>query len=475
MATCVCWFHLDLRLTDHPALDAAVASRDAVIPLYVLDDDAAGKWQPGGASRWWLHHSLASLAADLEALGSRLVLARGQAEEIIPRIMAASGATTLHTHTRHEPWSRDQLGRVSSALEGRARINTYTGTLLKSPGQVLSKTGNRMRVFTPFKRNLLAGEPPRPALPRPSRIPAPAAWPEGDSLDALDLLPSSKSGQQDWATGMASHWQVGEAAAHSAFDRFLDGTIDHYDTSRDLPSEIGTSRLSPHLHFGEISPVSIYHRVMERGLTNSGAEVFLSEIIWREFSHELLDQFPFMPDAPLRNEFSRFPWRDDYADDLAAWQAGRTGFPLVDAGMRELYSTGWMHNRVRMITASFLTKHLLIPWQEGERWFWDTLVDADLASNSAGWQWVAGCGADASPYFRVFNPITQGDKFSAHDYVRRWVPEIAGRDDRGLFSPRDDGAGLFAASEDGTYPLPLVDHPTGRERALSAFQRIKSA
>ena len=473
MATVLCWFHQDLRLADHPALDAAIADGHAVIPLYILDDAAAGDWAMGGASRWWLNHSLASLADGLGKLGSRLVLAKGRAEEIIPQLMARTGAEAVYTHCRHEPWSKAQAARVETALQGRGQLKTFHGTLLKSPGEVLSKTGTRLRVFTPFKRNLLAGAPPRPELAAPQHIPSPQVWPESLGLDDLALLPQAP----DWSGGLNRAWQVGEAAAHAALDRFIDTTIDRYDTSRDLPGETGTSRLSPHLHFGEISPVSIYHRVMARGGLTTGAEVFLSEVIWREFSYELLDQSPHMPDAPLRGEFNAFPWRDDYADDLRAWQQGRTGYPLVDAGMRELYETGWMHNRVRMITASFLTKHLLIPWQEGERWFWDTLVDADLASNSAGWQWVAGCGADASPYFRVFNPITQGDKFTAHGYVRRWLPELAGVDDRSLFAPFDADPMLTVAAglQPGkTYPLPLVAHPEGRARALAAFEVVKA-
>ena len=473
MATVLCWFHQDLRLTDHPALDAAIADGHAVIPVYILDDAAAGAWAMGGASRWWLHHSLASLEADLSSLGSGLVLAKGRAEDIIPSLMAETGAEAIYTHLRQEPWSKKQINRVETALGSSSVIKSFQGCLLKSPGDVLSKTGTRLRVFTPFKRNLLAGPPPRPELEKPISIPAPSAWPASLDLNALGLLPRNP----DWSGGLRQAWQVGEEAAHRALDRFIETTMDRYNTARDLPSETGTSRLSPHLHFGEISPVTIYHRVMSRGGLTAGSEVFLSEVIWREFSYELLDQSPHMPDQPLRQEFSNFPWRENYAEDLRAWQQGMTGFPLVDAGMRELYETGWMHNRVRMITASFLTKHLLIPWQEGEAWFWDTLVDADLASNSAGWQWVAGCGADASPYFRVFNPITQGDKFSAHDYVRHWVPELKDRDNKSLFEPIDTDPMLAMAAgirPGEGYPLPLVSHPEGRARALNAFETVKA-
>ena len=467
MATVICWFHQDLRLADHPALDSAVASGHAVVPVYVLDDAAAGDRAIGGASRWWLHHSLGSLARDLETLGSRLVVRRGGAEDEFARLVEETGAQAVHTHHRNEPWARSQVEKVRSTIGDRVEFKQFHGTTLMPPGSVLSKTGSRMKVFTPFRRNLLTGEPPRPELPRPRAIAAPAAWPESLALDDLGLLPR----RPDWSGGLRKAWRVGEAAAQDALDRFLDGAIDRYDESRDLPSERGTSRLSPHLHHGEISPVTVYHRVMEREGRTEGAAVFLSEVIWREFAHEMLDQAPHMPDRPLREEFGRFPWREDYEGDLEAWRRGRTGFPLVDAGMRELWETGWMHNRIRMVTASFLTKHLLVPWQEGERWFWDTLADADLASNSAGWQWVAGCGIDASPYFRIFNPITQGKKFKAHGYVRRWVPEVAGRDDNGLFQPR--GREGLSGFLDGTYPPPLVGHAEGRERALAAYRRTK--
>ena len=468
MSIVICWFHLDLRLADHPALDAAIASGHAVVPVYVLDDEAAGDRAVGGASRWWLHHSLDSLGGDLKALGSRLVLLQGRAEDQLDQLVRQTAAVAVYAHHRHEPWARRQMKRVVSALKGRAEMHLYHGTTLKPPGTVLSKTGNRMKVFTPFRRNLLAGDPPRPVLPRPGAIAAPATWPSGLALGSLGLLP----GKPDWSGGMKSTWRVGEAAAVAALERFLGADIDRYDEARDCPSTDGTSRLSPHLHHGEISPVEVYNRVVDRGRYSKGAEVFISEVIWREFAHEMLDQAPHMPESPLREEFERFPWRGDYTADLGAWQQGRTGFPLVDAGMRELWETGWMHNRVRMIVASFLTKHLLIPWQEGERWFWDTLVDADLASNSAGWQWVAGCGIDASPYFRIFNPITQGDKFGAHGYVRRWVPELASRKDGALFAPRG-AEGVPGAGEEG-YPPPLVSHPEGRQRALAAYQRVKS-
>jgi len=476
MATVLCWFHQDLRIGDHPALMAAIASGHAVVPVYILDDAAAGDWAMGGASRWWLHHSLDDLARGFERMGSRLILRMGDAVQILPAIAAEVGAVALYTHKRGEPWSKAQLSVVAELL-AKQGIPTHleNGSFLKNFGDVLSKTGTRLKVFTPFKRNLLAQGAMRAILPRPKALSPPSSWPRSETLDAMKLLPR----HPDWSGGLHRSWRVGEAAAMQRLDDFLEDTITRYGTSRDQPSITGTSRLSPHLHFGEISPVTVFYAVMNHagGAPSADAETFVSEIVWREFSYELLDQFDFMPDRPLRAEFEHFPWRRDYERDLAAWQQGRTGYPLIDAGMRELYQTGWMHNRVRMITASFLTKHLLIPWQEGARWFYDTLVDADLASNSASWQWVAGCGADASPYFRVFNPITQGQKFDAGAYVREWVPEVAKLDDRSLFAPFDapEGLRLSAGIRLGeTYPGPLVDHATGRQRALNAFAQIKS-
>lgn len=477
MASVICWFHQDLRIGDNPALDAAIASGHAVIPVYILDDAAAGPWAMGGASRWWLHHSLTDLKRGLQRLGADLIIRQGNAEKIIAELMAETGARCLYTNLRGEPWSKKQLDEIVQQLSGDG-ISSHisNGGFLIEPGDVLSKSGTRMKVFTPFKRNLLARGGIRPVCPRPSQVPFPSSPPASIAVDDLDLLPK----KPDWSSGMAKAWRVGEAAAMARLDDFLNETAAHYHVRRDQPSIIGTSRLSPHLHFGEISPVTIYHAVMEHTdyAPSEGFEVFLSEVIWREFSYELIDQFPDMPDQPLRPEFRNFPWAEDYQANLEAWQKGQTGYPLIDAGMRELYETGWMHNRVRMITASFLTKHLLVPWQEGAKWFHDTLVDADLASNSAGWQWVAGCGADASPYFRVFNPITQGSKFDAGTYTRKWCPELRELDDKSLFAPFDApptvllGAGVTLGRN---YPHPLITHQAGREQALSAFAKIKSA
>jgi len=480
MGVALCWFHQDLRLGDNPVLDAAIASGDVVIPVYILDDEAAGDWAMGGASGWWLHHSLHDLSQALMRAGSRLTIQKGNAAAILKDLAAKTGARAIYTQLRGEPWSKAQLDEVKTALEGRCEVKLENSAYLTKPGDVLSKSGTRMKVFTPYKRNLLTQAREQGTMrglcQRPEHIPAPEHFPESLEIDTLGLMPSSP----DWSGGMAASWQIGETAALQRLEDFLEETAQQYHITRDKPSIVGTSRLSPHLHFGEISPVTIYHAVMERTAQNGaseGMDVFLSEVIWREFSYELLDQFPHMPDAPMKAEFGKFPWAEDYQDNLKTWQKGKTGYPLIDAGMRELYETGWMHNRVRMITASFLTKHLLIPWQEGAKWFHDTLVDADLASNSAGWQWVAGCGADASPYFRIFNPISQGTKFDAGAYARKWCPELRELDDKTLFAPFElpemllAGAGVTLGK---TYPKPLVDHKFARERALEAFQHIKA-
>ena len=490
MGAVLCWFHQDLRLGDNPVLDAALKSGHAVVPIYILDDVAPsewsrsegkiGDWKMGGASRWWLHHSLDDLARGLAHIGSRLILRSGDARRFIPEIAEAVHAHAVYTQERGEPWSKAQIRDISKNLKWRGcALHQENSANLTRPGDVLSKSGTRMKVFTPYKRNLLtlAEHGMRPLCPCPEHLPSPERWPHSEALDSLNLMPRSV----DWSKGLSANWQVGETAALQRFNYFLETTAENYHIMRDKPSEIGTSRLSPHLHFGEISPIMIYHavceRALERGMMSEGREKFLSEVIWREFSYELLDQFPHMPDAPMKTNFEKFPWAEDYGDNLNAWQNGQTGYPLIDAGMRELYETGWMHNHVRMITASFLTKHLLIPWQEGAKWFFDKLVDADLASNSAGWQWVVGCGADAVPYFRIFNPISQGTKFDAGAYTRKWCPELSQLDQKALFQPFDQPemvlqrAGIMLGK---TYPKPLIDHATARARALDAFKVIKS-
>ncbi|MGB2323543.1 MAG: cryptochrome/photolyase family protein [Candidatus Puniceispirillales bacterium] len=477
MSAVICWFHQDLRLSDHPALTAAIAKGKPVIPVYVYDDMSPGKWAPGGASRWWLDQSLRALDADLRQLGSQLIIMKGSADMVIPALANAHAVSDVYAHTHHEPWARKMQERLASRLKADGvGFHHSEGVLLFPPGSGLSKVGERMRVFTPFKRSLYRLGRYRSIAPRPKHILAPDQWSDHIGIDGLGLI----NHQIGWHKTLVPHWQVGEKHAQQMLADFIDHHMDDYKQLRDFPSLKSTSRLSPHLHFGEVSPLQILNAV--ESVTslddNDGAEHFISEVIWREFSYELLDQRPDMPQAPLKEAFSRFPWADHYDYLLAAWKRGETGYPLIDAGMRELYATGWMHNRIRMITASFLTKHLLIPWQEGEDWFFDTLVDADLASNSAGWQWVAGSGADASPYFRIFNPITQGAKFKASEYVRQWLPALNGLSDDMLFDPSSAPPALVEAAgvELGkTYPHALVDHASARQKALAAYEKIKAS
>lgn len=472
------WFRTDLRLADHAALGAAMKRGGAVIPVYILDEAAAGRWAPGGASRWWLHHSLEALAADIEKLGGRLILRRGDAATELAGIARETGADLVVCLRRYEPWAiaQEEAVRTRLAASG-AELKRFSGWLLMEPETIKTKTGEPYKVYTPFWRALSSTIRLEKPLPRPKALPAPKIWPKSDKLAAWKLLPT----RPDWAKGFAPVWSPGEAGALDRLDTFIAQAATEYTEMRNRPDVEGTSRLSPHLAHGEISPRLIWWRVASErdagigGSRDGGLETFLKELVWREFSSHLLFHFPTLPEAPFRPEFAKFPWRADTAM-LTRWQKGRTGYPIVDAGMRELWATGWMHNRVRMIVASFLIKDLLIPWQEGEAWFWDTLVDADLANNAASWQWVAGSGADAAPYFRIFNPTTQGEKFDPEGgYVRRWVDELAGIDGDAVHRPHDlnavsaRGIGATAA-----YPAPIVDHAVARDCALDAFKELKS-
>jgi deoxyribodipyrimidine photo-lyase len=472
------WFRLDLRLADQPALAAASQGGGPVIPVFIAAPDEEGDWPPGGASRWWLHQSLASLAASLETIGSRLILRHGPSLPTLRILARETGAQTILWTRRSEPAAIARDQQIMQALrEDGVTVETSNGALLFEPSAVSNQAGRPFQVFTPFWRRCLALEEPVTPTPAPPSLPAPTRWPRSEPLASLRLQP-----QPDWSAGLRAAWQPGAAGAARNLRQFCEHAFADYSQDRNRPDRNGTSRLSPHLHFGEIGPRQVWHGLKQfaekRGLSTADwrQSQFLAEIGWREFAHHLLCHFPHTPTQPLRVEFASFPWRQNPAW-LRAWQQGQTGYPIVDAGMRELWSTGWMHNRVRMIVASFLVKDLLIDWREGARWFWDTLVDADLANNTLGWQWTAGCGADAAPYFRIFNPITQGEKFDPHgNYVRRWIPELAQLPTAWIHQPWKAPPPILQTARvdlDRTYPAPIVSHTIARHVALEALAKIK--
>ncbi|MBX3735400.1 MAG: deoxyribodipyrimidine photo-lyase [Candidatus Didemnitutus sp.] len=477
MALTIVWFRQDLRLQDNPALLAAV-QRGAVLPVYILDDAGEERWPMGGASRWWLHHSLAALGAALRERGASLVLARGESGAVLRTLIKESGADAVYWNRRYEPAAiaRDAAVKAELGATG-VDAKSFAASVLFEPHTVKNKSGGPFQVFTPFWKHCLTLDVAEPVkLPAAKIIGATKAT-RSLELGELGLRPTIP-----WDAGFRDAWEPGEAGAAKRLRKFVGGAIEHYADERNLPDRDGTSALSPHLHFGEISPRQVWCAVRalskESGVfpASRGAQVFLSEVGWREFAYHLLFHFPHTPEAPLRTEFAAFPWRKDEAQ-LRVWQRGQTGYPIVDAGMRQLWATGWMHNRVRMIVASFLVKHLRLSWQEGAAWFWDTLVDADLAANTLGWQWTAGCGADAAPYFRIFNPILQGAKFDPDgDYVRRWVPELACLPSECIHAPWTvtplelSAAGVVLGQ---TYPHPIVDHGEARGAALAALQTIR--
>ncbi len=480
--TTLLWFRADLRLADNPALANAVNRGEPVVPVFILDDEDAHAWASGGASRWWLHGSLEALDRDLRKIGGPgLILRRGPAEPAIAGLVAETCANAVVWNRRYEPWAVTRDARIRAALHAQGvEAESFNATLLCEPTDFANLQGQPYKVFTPFWKALRATILPPTPIAAPKHLSPLAKAPAGDPLESWALRPT----QPDWAGGLDVLWTPGEAGAQARLDDFVDNAMLAYRERRNLPGEAGTSRLSPHLHFGEIGPWQVWRAATTAAAAQTGdpfpagVETFLSEIAWREFAAHLLFHFPTIPVAPLRPEFARFPWRSDPAA-LIAWQKGLTGYPIIDAGMRELWTTGWMHNRVRMIVASFLIKHLLLDWREGEAWFWDTLVDADLASNAASWQWVAGSGADAAPYFRIFNPITQGEKFDPDGlYVRRWVPELARLPNDLLHAPWTASALELSAGRvrlGVDYPHPIVDHAVARARALAALSSLKAS
>ncbi len=473
--TVIVWLRRDLRLADNPALHAARETGAAVVPVFILDEDEA--FAPGAAAKWWLHRSLASLGEALARAGAPLVLKRGDGADNVVRLATSLKASAVYWNRRYAPAHVAADKELKAALhEKGCEVKSFNGALLREPWELETKSGGPFRVYTPFWKALSSAGPARSVLPGLRKIKGPDAPLESDRLEDWDLPPEAP----DWAGEFADAWTPGERGAHSVLNDFLDGPASGYARARDRPGRNGTSRLSPHLAFGEISAAQIWQATqaqIEAGrLDRVAGEKFLSEIGWRDFAYNLLYFNEGMEERPLRSEFAGFPWRND-PKGLAAWRKGLTGYPVVDAGMRQLWRTGWMHNRIRMIVASFLVKDLLIPWQEGERWFWDTLVDADPANNAAGWQWVAGCGADAAPFFRIFNPISQGEKFDPEgDYVRRYVPELSRLSKASIHKPwmaSDADLRRAGVTLGETYPKPIIDHAFARKRALEAFKTIK--
>ena len=475
------WFRQDLRLTDHPVLDILRDNpAQKIIPLYILDDTGEETRALGGASRFWLHHSLSSLNA---SLGNTLILRKSNGSTLgtLRALIKETGACAMHWSRLYDAQSirRDAHIKTTLTQEG-IPTHSHNASLLFEPWTITTKTGkNPFRVFTPFWKACLASDT-TPPKPQRWEYNAKTVFTRGkarsESLDAWHLLPTNP----DWTRGMRAQWGetgMGEEAAQTRLGRFIETHLNGYSRARDIPACAGTSFLAPHLHFGELSLRQIWHAVKGAeaiGLApTDDCTLFLTEIGWREFGHHLLYHNPTLPTAPLDPRFAKMPWIDN-ANDLAAWQRGQTGFPIVDAGMRELWQTGWMHNRVRMIVGSFLVKDLLIPWQKGEEWFWDTLLDADAASNAMNWQWIAGCGADAAPWFRIFNPTLQGEKFDPDgSYIRRFVPELAKLPAKWIHRPWQTpepelrSAGITLGT---TYPHPMIDHAFARKRALDALK-----
>jgi deoxyribodipyrimidine photo-lyase len=471
------WFRRDLRLGDNPALNHAVQTAQQVIAIYIHDPEAETPWSPGAASRWWLHHSLNKLDESLRAIDGKLLIKRGNSLSILQQLIAETGASLVTWNRLYEPATIARDSQIKKSLrEEGVEVHSDNSTLLFEPWTIQTKQQTPFKVFTPFWRacQLQLAQLPSP-LPAPASVTSSTSMIKSMLIDELELLPSI-----NWYSGFEQRWIPGEQAALQQLQHFIHKPVDNYSEQRDRPAILGTSSLSPHLHFGEISPRQIVTATLMAelsGAARQSADVFIKEVGWREFAYHLLYHFPHTTEQPLDARFNYFPWQEN-KKLLKAWQRGNTGVPLVDAGMRELWHMGWMHNRVRMIVASFLTKNLRMHWLHGARWFWDTLVDADLASNTLGWQWTAGCGADAAPYFRVFNPVLQSERFDPDaTYIRKWVPEIAALSNKWIVSPWTapeaelTRAGITLGKQ---YPLPVVDLASSREAALEAYSTIKA-
>jgi len=467
------WFRQDLRLGDNPALQAAIANGDAVVPVFIWAPEEEGEWSPGGAACWWLHHALRDLESELRDHGSRLIVREAGKESslgVLQGLVAETGASRVLWNRRYEPAAVERDARIKSVLrDSGLEVRSFNASMLFEPHEIANKSGKPFQVFTPMWNHYQTREVPPAVEVDLGALQSPKKWPKSVAIDKLELLPGIA-----WDGGFYEMWNPTRAAMLERLDEMRnDGRAKFYQRDRDTPALDGTSCLSPFLHSGQVGPREAWHRLGDDRAVHDGLK---RQLAWRDFAHHLLFHFPRTPTEPLRPEFALFPWEED-AERLALWQRGETGYPIVDAGMRQLWHTGWMHNRVRMIVGSLLVKHLLIHWQEGARWFWDTLVDADLANNTLGWQWIGGCGADAAPYFRIFNPINQGEKFDPDGtYVKEWVPELAKLPAKFIHRPWDLGelelAGLgVVLGRD--YPGPCIPHAEGRQRALDAFAKLK--
>jgi deoxyribodipyrimidine photo-lyase len=465
--TSIVWLRNDLRLADNPALSASAEAGSRVIALYI-HETTRGVRPPGAAARWWLHQSLVALGAGLAERGIELMVRDGDAASIVPQVVSETEAGAVFWNRRYAPAEREADAAIKAGLaDSGVRVGSFCGHVLVEPWDIATGQGKPYSVFTPFWKTLRD-------MPIAQPLPAPKA---GKAVPSKQVDADYR--QPHWASKLAAHWSIGEDAAQQALSAFLDQSLADYPEGRDFPARAVTSRLSPHLRFGEISPRQVWHAAQAVAHAEPGRQAavdkFLSELAWRDFSYHQLYHRPDIAQVPMQGKYAGMDWRDS-ADDLTAWQQGRTGLPIVDAGMRELWATGYMQNRVRMLTASLLAKNLLIDWRLGEQWFWDCLVDGDVASNPASWQWVAGSGLDAAPYFRIFNPVTQGERFDADgDYVRRWVPELADLPDKWIHQPAEAPADVLKRAGvriGASYPKPIVDLKATRVRALEAAGRL---
>jgi len=478
--TCLLWFRQDLRLADNAALQAALSTGLPIICIFIWDETTPTKQQIGSASKWWLHHSLVSLDAALQERNNKLLYYRGKPEDILMPLIQKENVKTVFWNRCYDAHSINRDKKIKANLiNADVEVESFNSHLLYEPWDILNQAGKPYKVFTPFWRKgcLPSGREWNEIHAAPKKIPTVKKFPRCDTLASWELLPY----KPNWASEFETFWHPGESGAQKRLANFIDHGLRDYKEGRNFPAQQNVSGLSPHLHWGEIAPWRIWQSIeialsSDKRLLLHNVENFQSELGWREFSYYLLYHFPSLPSENFRSEFNNFPWESN-KKLLRAWQRGQTGYPLVDAGMRQLWQTGWMHNRVRMVAGSFLVKHLRLHWHHGEHWFWDTLVDADLASNSASWQWVAGCGADAAPYFRIFNPVLQSEKFDAQgEYIRCWVPELAELENKYIHAPWNAPSVMLEKAEiilGKTYPLPVVDHNEARAAALDAYKNMR--